>query len=95
MGYEKIQGELFKLGYEIGLTTVRDVLRRHRIPPAPERNHSHWRTFLNQFRQQVLACDFFTVETAFLKTLYVLFFIELNTRRVYLAGCTSQPDELG
>jgi transposase InsO family protein len=94
LGYEKLQGELEKLGYDVGISTVRDVLKRHHIPPAPERDrtHSNWRTFLNHYRTQMLACDFFTVETVFLQTVYVLFFIEMSTRRVYLAGCTAQPD---
>ena len=70
LGYEKLQGELGKLGYEVGLSTVRDVLKRHHIPPAPERDrtHSNWRPFLNHYKTQVLACDFFTIETLFLKT---------------------------
>src|SRR5260370_10627498 len=94
LGFEKLQGERLKLGYDIGISTVRDVLARHHIPPAPERDRSrsNWRTFLNHYRTQMLACDFFVVETAFLQTLYVLFFIELGTRRVYLAGCTDRPD---
>jgi transposase InsO family protein len=94
LGYEKLQGELEKLGYDVGISTVRDVLKRHHIPPAPERDRTHrnWRTFLNHYRTQMLACDFFTVETVFLQTVYVLFFIEVSTRRVYLAGCTHQPD---
>src|SRR5204862_2855518 len=49
-------------------------------------------TFLNHYRRQMLACEFFTVETVNLQTLYVLFFIELRTRRVHLAGCTANPD---
>jgi len=94
LGYEKLQGELGKLGYDVGISTVRDVLKRHHILPAPERDraHSNWRTFLNHYKTQMLACDFFTIETVFLKTVYVLFFIEASTRRVYLAGGTSQPD---
>jgi hypothetical protein len=51
-----------------------------------------WRTFLNHYRDQLLACHFFTVETVWLKTVYVLFFIELGTRRVFFAGCTTNPD---
>ncbi len=94
LGYEKLQGELEKLRYDVGISTVRDVLKRHHILPAPERDRtrSNWRTFLNHYRTQMLACDFFVVETAFLQTVYVLFFIELSTRRVYLAGCTDRPD---
>src|SRR5579859_6616420 len=94
LGYEKLQGELGKLGYDVGISTVRDVLQRHHILPAPERDRtrSNWCTFLNHYRTQMLACDFFTIETVFLQTVYVLFFIELGTRRVYLAGCTRHPD---
>ena len=80
LGYEKLQGELSKLGYELGVSTVRDVLHRHHILPAPERNRrgSNWRTFLKHYQAQMLACDFFTIESIFLKTIYVLFFIELT-----------------
>lgn len=92
-GYGKLVGELRKLGYRIGRSTVRDVLKRHAMLPAPERGRtsSNWRTFLSSHKSALLATDFFTVETLWLKTVYVLFFIELNTRRVYLAGCTSEP----
>jgi putative transposase len=92
-GYGRLQGELSKLGHPLGRSTVRDVLRRHRVPPAPARRRqpSTWRAFLRRHRDQLLACDFFTVETLSLKTLYVLFFIELGTRRVHLAGCTAHP----
>jgi putative transposase len=73
-------------------STVRNVLKRHGIPPAGQRQpNSSWRTFLRHYQQQALACDFFTVETLGLKTLYVLFFIELATRRVHVSGCTEQP----
>ena len=92
-GYGKLEGELGKLGYEIGRSTIRDVLKRRRVPPAPERGKHglRWRTFLAHYKDEMAACDFFTVETAWLKTVYVLFFIELGSRRVHLAGCTSQP----
>ena len=92
-GYGKLEGEVRKLGYAIGRTTVKAVLKRKDVPPAPERakRGSSWRTFLQHYQDQILACDFFTVETAWLKTLYVLFFIELGSRRVHLAGCTSRP----
>ncbi len=92
-GYGKLEGELGKLGYVIGRSTVRDVLKRQRVPPAPERakRASSWGIFLNHYKDQMLACDFFTVETAWLKTIYVLFFIELGSRRVHLAGCTANP----
>jgi hypothetical protein len=75
------------------LTTVRNVLSRNGILPAPVRYGSiGWRTMMKHYKDQLLACDFFTVETIFLKTVYVLIFIELGTRRVHLAGVTSQPD---
>ena len=92
-GYGKLEGELGKLGHDIGRSTIRDVLKRQRVPPAPERGKhgSSWRTFLKHSKDEMVACDFFTVETAWLKTLYVLFFIELGSRRVHLAGCTSRP----
>ena len=92
MGYGKIEGELLKLGYDVGKTTIKEILRRHGIPPAPERGRSSWRAFLKHYRHQMLACDFFTVETVLLRTLYVLFFIELGTRRIHVIGCTSNPD---
>jgi len=92
-GYGKIHGELLKLSYSIGRSTVRDVLKRNMLAPVPTRGQKggSWRTFLNHYKEQMLACDFFTVETAWLKTIYVLFFIEIGTRRVHLAGCTTNP----
>ncbi len=70
-GYGKLEGELGKLGYDIGRSTIRDVLKRWRVPPAPERGKhgSSWRTFLTHYKEEIVACDFFTVETAWLKTL--------------------------
>ncbi len=92
-GYDRIEGELLKLGYTIDSTTVKNVLNRAGIVPAPERSkRSTWRAFLRHYKQQMLACDFFTVETATLKTLYVLFFIELGTRQVHVSACTAHPD---
>jgi hypothetical protein len=92
-GYGKLKGELLKLGYRVGRSTIRDVLKRQHIPAAPQRTRqsSTWRAFLRQHQQQLLACDFFTVETLRLQTLYVFFFIEIGTRRIHLAGCTLHP----
>jgi putative transposase len=92
-GYRRISGELLKLDYSVDPITVRNVLKRHRLPPAPQRRQAgvSWQHFFNHYRQQLLACDFFTVETLWLKTIYVLFFIELGTRRIHLAGCTTHP----
>ncbi|MHB1134969.1 MAG: hypothetical protein ACYC4L_21575 [Chloroflexota bacterium] len=88
-----MQGELCKLGYTVGRSNVRDVLKRRKIPPAPRRGREGgwWRAFLNHYRQQLLACDFFTGETLFLQTVYVVFFLELGRRRAHLAGCTPHP----
>ncbi|NLF78202.1 MAG: transposase [Chloroflexi bacterium] len=92
-GFERIEGELLKLGYTISHETVGHILKRHGIPPAPEREPSpSWRHLMTHYKDQLLACDFFTVETLFLQTLYVLVFIEIGTRRVHFAGCTAQPD---
>lgn len=92
-GYRRVQSELTKLGYRLGRSTVRDVLKRHAVSPAPERRRqsSTWRAFLRRHQDQILACDFFTVETLFLQTVYVLFVIKLSTRRVHMAGCTTNP----
>ncbi len=91
-GYYRIEGELKKLGVVASLTTVRNVLDRNGILPAPVRYGSiGWRTMMKHYKEQLLACDFFTVETIFLNTVYVLIFIELGTRRVHLAGVTSHP----
>ena len=92
-GYERIEGELLKLGYDISHETVGNILQRHRIPPAPEREPSpSWRHLMTHCKDQLLACDFFTVETLFLHTLYVLVFVEIGTRRIHFAGCTAHPD---
>jgi hypothetical protein len=92
-GYGKIEGELLKLGFTVSVSTVRNALNRHDILPALVRRGSiGWRHLMRHYRQQLLACDFFTVETIWLQTLYVLFFIELGTRRVHLAGVTANPN---
>jgi transposase InsO family protein len=92
-GYGKIEGELLKLGFKVSKSTIRNVLNRHGIVPAPVRHGSlGWRHLMAHYKQQLLACDFFTVETLWLQTLYVLFYIELGTRQVHLAGVTAQPD---
>ncbi len=92
-GYSKLHGELLKLGYTIGRSTVRDILKRQHIAPAPERakNGGSGSTLLSHYGAQILATDFFTVETAWLKTRHALFFIEIGSRRVHFAGCTEQP----
>jgi putative transposase len=91
-GCVRIQGELAKLGIRISAATVRTLLRRHGLGPAPRRSGPSWSEFLRAQASGILASDFFTVGTLFLKTLYVLFFIELGTRRVWLAGVSAHPD---
>jgi putative transposase len=91
-GNLKIAGELTKLGIPLSDETVAAILRRAGIPHAPERGGSpSWRHLMSHYKGQILACDFFTVETFFLQTLYVFFIIELGSRRVHFAGCTEQP----
>jgi putative transposase len=91
-GCVRIQGELRKLGIWVGASTIRRVLRRAGLGPAPRRTGPTWTEFLRAQGRGALACDFLTVETIAMKTLYVLFFIELSTRRVHVAGTTSRPD---
>jgi putative transposase len=91
-GYQRIQGELLQLGVRLSATVIRTTLRRHGLEPAPRRAAATWRAFLRQQAAGIVACDFFTVDTVWLRRLYVLFFIELDTRRVHLAGVTTNPD---
>jgi putative transposase len=90
-GYMRIRGELLKLGISVSATTIATVLRGHGLGPAPRRGPT-WREFLRQEAAGMLACDFLTVETIRLKTLYVLAWIELRTRSVHLGGATANPD---
>jgi transposase InsO family protein len=91
-GYPRIVGELRHLGIRVSASTVQRVLRRAGLGPAPRRSGPNWSTFLRAQAHGVLACDFFTVETMWLRRLYVLFFIELGSRRVHLAGITTRPN---
>jgi hypothetical protein len=77
---------------EVSATAIRTTLRRHGLDPAPRSTATTWRAFLRQQAAGIVACDFFTVDTTWLRRLYVLFFIELDTRRVHLAGVTANPN---
>ena len=90
-GYMRIRGELLKLGVRVSATTIATVLRGAGLGPAPRRGPT-WSQFLRHQAAGMLACDFLTVETITLKTLYVLVWIELGTRKAHLGGATSNPD---
>jgi len=81
-----------KLEIRVSATTVRTILLRHGLHPAPRRAGPTWTEFLRSQAGGILATDFFTVETIRLKTIYVLFFIQLQTRRVHMMGATAHPD---
>jgi putative transposase len=91
-GYQRIQGELLRLGVRVSATAIRTTLRRHGLGPTPRPTATTWRAFLRRQAAGIVAGDFFTVDTVWLRRLYVLFFIELDTRRVHLAGVTANPN---
>jgi putative transposase len=91
-GYKRIVGELKGLGISVSATSVRKVLLEAGLSPAPERARASWRGFLRAQAASTLACDFLTVETAFLQRIYVLFFISVATRRIEYVACTANPD---
>ena len=93
-GYQRIVGELKSLGATVSTTTVRTWLRAAGLGPAGRRQGMTWREFIRTHRQSLLAVDFVTVDTIWLQRLYVLFFIEVGSRRVHLTGCTPNPTGL-
>jgi putative transposase len=90
-GHRRIQGELSRLGHQVAPSTVWQILNAAGIDPAPRRSGPTWRQFLATQAHGIIACDFFTVDTVTLKRLYVLIFIEHGTRRLHLAGMTTNP----
>jgi transposase InsO family protein len=90
-GHRRISGELAKLGLRVSPTTIRRLLARAGLRPAPRRSGPSWREFLRSQAASVVACDFFTAESVFLRRYYVFFFIAHASRRVWLAGCTTHP----
>ena len=97
-GYRRIQGALSNLGHKLARSTIADILERHGIEPAPERSRkTTWKEFLTQHWELIVAADFFTVEVWTAKGLQrfiVLFFIELSTRRVEIAGISAAANGL-
>ena len=93
-GYLRIVGELRKLGVNVSKASVASVLRRHGLGPAPRRVGPSWSEFLRAQAKNLLATDFFTVDTVLLRRYYVLFVIELERRVVHLLGVTANPNGL-
>src|SRR5262249_47274569 len=87
-GYERIRGELLKLGHRVSPTSIRNLPRPHRIPPAPRRAGISLRRFLRAHGKSILACDYFTVDSVFLKRLYVLLVLALASRRILFSACS-------
>jgi transposase InsO family protein len=90
--YQRIVGELKGLGVVVSATTVKTILRLKQLGPAEKRRGPTWREFLRAQAASVIAVNFFTVDTVWLRRLYVLFFIEIASRRVHFGGCTAHPD---
>ncbi len=90
-GYRRIHGELAVMGIMIAPSSVWAILKRHGIEPSPRRSGPTWAEFLRAQAKGLIACDFFSVDTVLLRRLYVLFFIDHDTRLVRIAGVTAKP----
>ncbi len=90
-GYRRIQGELLKLGVRLAASTVARILFDHHLGPAPRRTTT-WREFIHAQASHIVATDFFRVDTVLLHRLYVLFFIEIGHRRIWITGVTAHPN---
>ena len=91
-GCVRIRGELLKVGHRVSATAIRNLLRREKVGPAPQRSSLSWRAFLKAQASSIVLSDFFSVDTVFLRRLYVLLYMELATRRIVWFAVTANPD---
>ena len=91
-GYRRITGEIVRLGHRIAPSTVWAILRKAGREPSPHRAGPSWSEFIASQAKAMVATDFFTVDTVLLRSFYVLFVIEIDSRRVHVAGITTNPD---
>lgn len=91
-GYLRILGELRRLGIVVSATSVRNILIKAGLPPAPQRDRQSWGQFLRAHGESILACDFFTVDTVWLRRIYVLVFLSIGSLRIEYVACTSKPN---
>ena len=91
-GCVRIRGELLKVGHNVSATAIRNLLRREGLGPAPKRSGLTWKTFLKAQASAIVVTDFFSVDTVFLRRLYVLLYMELATRRIVWFAGTTNPD---
>ncbi|GAA4578505.1 hypothetical protein GCM10023176_54570 [Micromonospora coerulea] len=90
-GHRRVQGELFRLGYRVAPSTVWTILTAAGVDPAPRRGGPTWTQFLATQAKGILACDFLHVDTIGLTRIYVLFLMEVGTRRLHILGATEHP----
>jgi putative transposase len=91
-GYLRIVGELRKLGITVSATSIRNILHKAGLPPAPRRDRQTWRDFLRAHGESILACDFITVDTIWRRRIYVLTSLSIGGRRIEYVACTSKPN---